>query len=261
MAFFCNQFDKVCHELKAAVIYCHHHSKGSQGGKRSMDRASGSGVFARDPDALLDLIELVVSDELRVQQENAAICKLVAGVLSREVPGWREHASDDDLLSESKMRTLAAQLLGDRFNSVVHPFLYPERQRIALRSAWRVEGTFREYPRSKPLNCWFDYPCHNVEKDGPLQDTDPEGEEPPWKRGSKANKEKSGDRSCEKDSKLETAFATLAENGSAGIYEVANYFGKDAGTVRGWIKGLPYKWIVEKGRMMRVEQPESKDGF
>ena len=55
MANFCNQFDKVCTELGCAVIYCHHHSKGSQGGKKSMDRASGSGVFARDPDALKDL--------------------------------------------------------------------------------------------------------------------------------------------------------------------------------------------------------------
>lgn len=52
MANFCNQFDKVCTELGCATIYCHHHSKGAQGGKRSMDRASGSGVFARDPDAL-----------------------------------------------------------------------------------------------------------------------------------------------------------------------------------------------------------------
>lgn len=42
MAKFCNQFDLVCRELGCAVIYCHHHSKGAQGGKRSMDRASGS---------------------------------------------------------------------------------------------------------------------------------------------------------------------------------------------------------------------------
>ncbi|WP_346352748.1 AAA family ATPase [Faecalibacterium taiwanense] len=57
MAKFCNQFDLVCRELDCAVIYCHHHSKGAQGGKRSMDRASGSGVFARDPDAMLDMTE------------------------------------------------------------------------------------------------------------------------------------------------------------------------------------------------------------
>ena len=58
MSAFCNQFDRIATETGAAVIYVHHHSKGSQIGKRSMDRASGSGVFARDPDALLDMVEL-----------------------------------------------------------------------------------------------------------------------------------------------------------------------------------------------------------
>ena len=77
MAHFCNQFDLVCTELGTAVIYCHHHSKGSQGSKRSMDRASGSGVFARDPDALLDLIELETTDALMSQEDNKADRKSV----------------------------------------------------------------------------------------------------------------------------------------------------------------------------------------
>ena len=72
MSNFCNQFDKVCTELGVAVIYCHHHSKGSQGSKKSMDRASGSGVFARDPDAMLDMIELELSEEALKQEENKA---------------------------------------------------------------------------------------------------------------------------------------------------------------------------------------------
>ena len=63
MGAFCNQFDRICNETGCAVIYCHHHSKGSQGYKRAMDRASGSGVFARDPDAQLDMIQLETSDE------------------------------------------------------------------------------------------------------------------------------------------------------------------------------------------------------
>src|SRR5690606_20244758 len=42
MAKFTNQFDLIAAELGCAVIYCHHHSKGYQGQKRSMDRASGS---------------------------------------------------------------------------------------------------------------------------------------------------------------------------------------------------------------------------
>ena len=62
MAAFCNQFDKICTETGCATIYCHHHSKGAQGAKKAMDRASGSGVFARDPDAQLDMIQLELTD-------------------------------------------------------------------------------------------------------------------------------------------------------------------------------------------------------
>lgn len=58
MAHFCNYFDMVCREMGCATIYCHHHSKGSQSGKNVMDRGSGSGVFARDPDAIIDLLRL-----------------------------------------------------------------------------------------------------------------------------------------------------------------------------------------------------------
>jgi RecA-family ATPase len=60
MAAFCNQFDKICRSIGASVIYCHHHSKGQQSGKSAMDRASGSGVFARDPDALVDFLQMKV---------------------------------------------------------------------------------------------------------------------------------------------------------------------------------------------------------
>ena len=65
MGKFCNQFDKICTETGASMIYCHHHSKGAQGGKKAIDRASGSGVFGRDPDALIDMIELELTDDLK----------------------------------------------------------------------------------------------------------------------------------------------------------------------------------------------------
>ena len=58
MGAFCGQFDYIAEQTGCSMIYCHHHSKGAQGSKRAMDRASGSGVFARDPDAQLDIIEL-----------------------------------------------------------------------------------------------------------------------------------------------------------------------------------------------------------
>lgn len=59
---FCAMMDRIAN-TGCSVIYAHHHSKGAQGQKVSMDRASGSGVFARDADALLDMIELAIPEE------------------------------------------------------------------------------------------------------------------------------------------------------------------------------------------------------
>ena len=70
MSYFCRQLDEIINETGATVIYCHHHSKGPQGQKKAMDRASGSGVFARDADALLDIIELNVTDKYRAAHET-----------------------------------------------------------------------------------------------------------------------------------------------------------------------------------------------
>ena len=112
MAKFCNQFDKVCTELGCAVIYCHHHSKGSQGGKRSMDRASGSGVFARDPDALLDLIELPVSEELRRQAVGNAVGEACGAYLDKlEKSG---EVGQDDLCSEKAALAACEAILTPR---------------------------------------------------------------------------------------------------------------------------------------------------
>lgn len=74
MAYFGNQFDFLCKELGCSVIYCHHHSKGSQGGKRSIDRASGSGVFSRDADAIIDLTPLELSEDQKQKPGDVAFC-------------------------------------------------------------------------------------------------------------------------------------------------------------------------------------------
>ena len=84
MAKFCNQFDLLCRDLGCSTIYCHHHSKGPQGQKKAMDRASGSGVFARDPDAVIDVTPLSVKEE--TGQLSAF---KVSGIL-REFPPFKE---------------------------------------------------------------------------------------------------------------------------------------------------------------------------
>ena len=55
---FCNALDRIAEETGAAIIYDHHHPKGDAGQKKAIDRGAGSGVFARDADALVDISNL-----------------------------------------------------------------------------------------------------------------------------------------------------------------------------------------------------------
>ena len=63
MALFCNLFDSIATECGCAMVYSHHFSKGAASRySNAADRASGSGVFTRDPDAILAMSELKVDD-------------------------------------------------------------------------------------------------------------------------------------------------------------------------------------------------------
>lgn len=233
MANFCNQFDKVCTELGCAVIYCHHHSKGAQGGKRSMDRASGSGVFARDPDALLDLIELETTDDLMKQQEDRAVCNACMAWLNAHFEDWEDDISQDDMLSPVRMLEFARKRAKD---GLLDKMVEEARKKARERTAWRIEGTLREFPKFKPVNLWFDYPVHQIDKVGVLEDIQPDTEIPPWKKGADRNKKNAKERKNDRKKALEEA----VENGNFGdepsVNDVAEYMGVSDRTVRDRIK-------------------------
>lgn len=79
MAEFCSYFDKLALELGAAIIYCHHDSKGASSKYTNVvDRSSGSGVFARDPDAILNLTQLECSmHEGRYREQVQDACEVL----------------------------------------------------------------------------------------------------------------------------------------------------------------------------------------
>jgi hypothetical protein len=57
-----NSIDSVAVQSGAAIAFAAHFTKGRQGQKQAMDRISGSGVFARDPDSILTLTAHEVED-------------------------------------------------------------------------------------------------------------------------------------------------------------------------------------------------------
>ena len=250
MAAFCNQFDKVCTELGCAVIYCHHHSKGNQGGKRSMDRASGSGVFARDPDALLDLIELEVSDDLRKQIENNEVCKACGAAL--EKAGQSDEVSQDTLCSQREALDACKRLLSVSDYNTLLDTVADVRREVQARTAWRIEGTLREFPKFPPVNLWFEFPIHRIDHSGMLSDVHADGDAPDWKRGGE--KKKPVDKRQERLDKLRNAFAAcdMEGKGEVSIADLAEYCGLSRNTVKTHVDEHPDFERQKDGTVRRV---------
>jgi len=256
MARFCNQFDKVCTELGCSVIYCHHHSKGSQGGKRSMDRASGSGVFSRDPDALLDLTELEITESLFIQQENAEICEAAKGWISR-FHKLDEVCSQDDMLSAKAMVEIARKTLTDRSFMLMMQEVDKAKKAVRARRAWRVEGTLREFKALDPVDLWFSYPVHILDESGVLGDCEFDGDRnsknSPYGKNFSKKKSKE-EKKEERLEALETAFSGVQEDGKAEIKDLAEYLGVTEKTVRNHLKEHGGFWINDNQVIYREKE-------
>lgn len=183
MGKFSNQFDRICNETGASMIYCHHHSKGAQGAKKAIDRASGSGVFARDPDAIIDLIELEMTDDIR--------------------------------------------------NNV----------RDGKASAWRMEGTLREFAPFDPLNIWFDYPLHYLDKSGTLSSIYPQGSQ--LGNLSKSSKNTSPEG---RKREIDNAFAVLKiGNEPPTVSDIASYLNLTERCIKDRLKEYADKYYIKRG--------------
>ena len=189
MAAFCNQFDRICAETGCSVIYCHHHSKGAQGMKRAMDRASGSGVFARDPDAQLDMIELEMDDTTK---------------------NWVADAGA---------------------------------------TAWRLEGSLREFANFRPVDFWFKYPIHYVDRNGRLGDLPASGT--PEAGKLRSSKYKTAAQCAEE---FRMAYRVLNLDGTGvSVKDMATYLELAERSVRDRVKKNSDEFFLENGVIRLVQ--------
>ena len=246
MAQFCNQFDKVCHELGAAVIYCHHHSKGFQGSKRSMDRASGSGVFARDPDAMLDLVQLETTPELMKQTENKAVCGAMEHWLNANISNWQNDVGQDDRLSETTFKAACKDLmLTSEQWTQMNACTEATRDSARHMTAWRIEGTLREFAKFDPINVWFDYPVHVSDDCGALKDIEPEDDTPPWKVATEKRKASANEARKSKKQEFEEAVQNCKMGDPPTVADIIEYFSDAENapaerTVQNWVRKFGY---------------------
>lgn len=257
MANFCNQFDKICKQLDAATIFCHHHSKGAQGQKQSQDRASGSGVFARDPDTIIDLIELDVDEKIRSKVQNRWECDAIMSYLDRQLEsGWRQLISIEDLAVSDKLfdwgavQTSREDLAKVRLQAM---------QASQTATGWRMEATMREFPPCPTKSMFFRYPFHLLDSEGLLADAKAEGEDPPWgtrpplppEERKRRRLEQRDERKQDRMEELEVAIQSNFGDKKPSVQEVAEGLGCTEKTVRNRV-GIHPKYCIKKGYVVEV---------
>ena len=139
------------------------------------------------------------------------------------------------------------------------------RKRVDLMTAWRLEGTLREFPKFDAVDLWFNYPLHHSDESGVLKDLEPVGtNDSKWQKGGKnssdtrSSEEKKAERIKKNTESLVSAFGTLdiESKGELRIGELVDYFGKSRNTVKKWIDDQDILSINDKGIVSKSEKSE-----
>lgn len=244
---FCNNLDKICKESGCAIFYTHHHAKGDQGGKKAMDRGSGSGVFARDPDLLIDLTLLEIDGQTKAALQNSAICDYWKGKLDETGKDWRSMCSPSDLKSSGALAALY-QMLGEVDSATITIMVLNEQRKfeaeIEKARAFRMEFVVRGFETPEPQNVLFRHPIHKLDESGALVMAEPE---------SHIAGQKKRDTSKVKERKMDTFVETvdqliLASNEGYTTYsEVAEALDVDPKTITRRLGNCEGRYEVEKG--------------
>ena len=132
--------------------------------------------------------------------------------------------SQDDSCSSMQMKNACLRLLNKETYQNFDLAARIAEKRAQQLTAWRIDGTLREFPKFAPINLWFDYPAHHADYSGVLKDVDPEGEKPFWQKGTENRKKNAKSKREKINSELEIAYASLSINGDVTIKDLAEYW-------------------------------------
>jgi len=193
---------------------------------------------------------------LRRQVVNRAVGAAVAEALRRA--GKLAEASQDDLCTGKAALEAAQGLLSAQEYKDTAAAADAAKRAAEARTAWRIDGTLREFPKFPPIDLWFDYPIHRGDESGVLGDIHPEETAPTWKKAAPKSEKK--DRRKMRLDALETAFEAcdVSGKGRVSIADLMEYSGKTKNTIRSWVDEHPNFERHEDG-VKRVKNPVLKN--
>ena len=95
------------------------------------------------------------------------------------------------------------------------------------RTAWRIEGTLREFPRFSPHSVWFDYPVHREDESGALSDLHSEGS-----RGANLSKSAKRVPAEQRRASIASAYEALKLSPPVTVQAMAEYLNVSVRTVK-----------------------------
>lgn len=133
------------------------------------------------------------------------------------------------------------------------------KQVVKNRTAWRIEGTLREFPKFNPLNLWFDYPIHKIDDAGVLKDAAVDGDngKPVWQKAQEARKKSAQDKREKIRIKFENAVNLCNAGDEPTVKDIAEYLDTSERNVRDWIKKYDY-WIDKNSGTVKKKESENE---
>ena len=206
------------------------------------DKTVSTEVAAIDTQDNELLIELDITDSIRQTLENKRECAVYIDYLHRfyDKDDYAELVSLDDEQSAVRMRDIASNKLQDKSLKNAKQAVEQKRNEIDKLSAWRIDMTLREFPKPKPLNLWFDYPIHRVDRDGILIDAESDDTRPGQNYRKNFSKKQSPEQKAEsRRQDFETHYYSLKsfnENGVVSLKELSKQLCKGESTIRRWVE-------------------------
>jgi hypothetical protein len=145
--------DTLADECGAAIAFAAHFSKGNQAGKEAMDRISGSGVIARDPDAIVTFTPHEEEDCFVMEASLREFAPLPATVFEWACPVLNPRVDLDaaKLRQAGKMAISKAPQRAEAVRAVLEAHGGTLPSRSALTAAIKAGGIF---PDNNTISAW-----------------------------------------------------------------------------------------------------------
>ena len=131
------------------------------------------------------------------------------------------------------------------------------RQSVQSRTAWRIDGTLREFAKFPPVNLWFDYPAHTVDRTGILKDLTYEDSRPYHERATEKRRENAADRNEQNRIRFENAVNLCNAGEPPTTRQLAEYLELEVRTIRNWVK--KYGYMINKETNLVEKAPEKTE--